>query len=103
MLRLVARYADWWNIGTSKSETYAHKLDVLRKHCDDVGRDYATIVKTVQIEIPPPTDAVSTRQTVDRLREYVDLGASHLMLDFGVVTDPAVVRRIGEDVLAQFK
>jgi alkanesulfonate monooxygenase SsuD/methylene tetrahydromethanopterin reductase-like flavin-dependent oxidoreductase (luciferase family) len=103
MLRLVARYADWWNIGTSKSETYARKLDVLRKHCDDVGRDYATIVKTVQIELPPPVDAASAHQTVERLREYVDLGASHLMLDFGVVTDPAVVQRIGEDVLAHFK
>ena len=40
---------------------------------------------------------------IERLREYVDLGATHLMLDFGVVTDPAVVRRIGEDVLAQFR
>ena len=103
MLRLVARYADWWNIGTGKSETYAHKLDVLRKHCDDVGRDFSTIVKTVQIELPPPADAPSARQTVDRLGKFVDLGASHLMLDFGVVTDPAVVRRIGEDVLAHFK
>ena len=103
MLRLVARYADWWNIGTGKPETYAHKLDVLRKHCDAVGRDFSAIVKTVQIELPPPTDAASARQTVERLGQFVDLGASHLMLDFGVVTDPAVVRRIGEDVLAHFK
>jgi alkanesulfonate monooxygenase SsuD/methylene tetrahydromethanopterin reductase-like flavin-dependent oxidoreductase (luciferase family) len=103
MLRLVARYADWWNIGTGKPETYAHKLGVLRKHCDDVGRDFDTIVKTVQIELPPPTDGPSARQTVDRLGEFVSLGATHLMLDFGVVTDPAVVQRIGQDVLTQFK
>ena len=103
MLRLVARYADWWNIGTGKPATYAHKLDVLRKHCDEVGRDFGAIVKTVQIELPPPTDAATARQMVERFREYADLGVTHFMLDFGVVTDPAVVRRIGEDVLAQFR
>ena len=81
----------------------ADKLDVLRKHCADVGRDFDTIVKTLQIELPPPTDAPSARQMADQLREFVDLGVTHLMLDLGVVTDPAVVRRIGEDVLARFK
>jgi alkanesulfonate monooxygenase SsuD/methylene tetrahydromethanopterin reductase-like flavin-dependent oxidoreductase (luciferase family) len=103
MLRLVARYADWWNIGAGKPATYARKLEVLHKHCEDVGRDFASIVKTVQIEMPPPEDAASARQTVERLQEYVDLGATHLMLDFGVVTDPDAVRRIGEDVLTHFK
>ncbi|HYV32805.1 MAG TPA: hypothetical protein VEO53_17080, partial [Candidatus Binatia bacterium] len=68
-----------------------------------VGRDFGAIVKTVQIELPPPTDAATARQMVERFREYVDLGVAHFMLDFGVVTDPAVVRRIGEDVLAQFR
>ncbi|HET9222415.1 MAG TPA: hypothetical protein VFO07_07925, partial [Roseiflexaceae bacterium] len=68
-----------------------------------VGRDFDTIVKTVQIELPPPTDGSSARQTVDRLGEFVRLGATHLMLDFGVVTDPAVVQRIAQDVLAQFR
>ncbi len=99
----MARYADWWNIGTSKPDHYARKLDVLRKHCDDVGRDLNTIVKTVQIELPPPTDAASAQQMVARLREFTDLGVTHFMLDLGVVTDPAVVRRIGEDVLTKFR
>jgi alkanesulfonate monooxygenase SsuD/methylene tetrahydromethanopterin reductase-like flavin-dependent oxidoreductase (luciferase family) len=102
MLRLVARYADWWNSGAAPA-VYAHKLEVLQKHCDDVGRDFATIVKTAQVELPAPSDAASSQQTTARLREYVDLGVTHFMLDFGIVTDPAVVRRIGEDVLAQFR
>src|SRR5215510_14838057 len=37
-LRLVAQYADACNI-SGDPETLAHKLDVLRRHCDDVGRD----------------------------------------------------------------
>lgn len=102
MLRLVARHADWWNSGAAP-DVYARKLSVLQQHCADVGRDFNSIVKTVQIELPPPTDATTIKQTIDRLRQYTDLGVSHLMLDFGVVKDPDVVRRIGEDVLATFR
>jgi alkanesulfonate monooxygenase SsuD/methylene tetrahydromethanopterin reductase-like flavin-dependent oxidoreductase (luciferase family) len=95
MLRLVAQQADWWNYGGGP-EAYARKLAVLRTHCEAVGRDIDTIVKTVQVELPQPADAASAQQTIDRLRAYADLGVTHFMLDFGVVTDPAVVRRIGE-------
>jgi hypothetical protein len=76
---------------------------VLRQRCAEVGRDPDSIVKTAQVELPAPTDAATTQQTIARLRQYADLGVTHFMLDFGVVTDPAVVRRIGEDVLAQFR
>ena len=45
-LRVVAKYADWWNITAGTPEGYAHKLAVLRGHCRAVGRDYDQIVKT---------------------------------------------------------
>ena len=45
-LRTVARYADQWNaMGTA--EVLAHKLSVLKGHCDAVGRDIAEIELTV--------------------------------------------------------
>jgi F420-dependent oxidoreductase-like protein len=44
-LRLVAQYADACNLFGSVDEI-RHKLDVLARHCDDVGRDAATITKT---------------------------------------------------------
>ena len=37
-LRMVAQYADACNIFGGPDEV-AHKLDVLRRHCDDLGRD----------------------------------------------------------------
>ena len=40
MLRLVAQYADARNIPGLPVEEYAHKLDIIRKHCQSVGRDY---------------------------------------------------------------
>ena len=42
-LRVVAKHADWWNIPGGTLENYAHKLDVLRRHCEAVGRDYDEI------------------------------------------------------------
>jgi F420-dependent oxidoreductase-like protein len=44
-LRLVAQYADMCNV-TGGPDTVRHKLAVLRRHCDDVGRDPATITTT---------------------------------------------------------
>lgn len=41
-LRLVAQYADVWNANTPVEEI-AHKLDVLKTHCETLGRDFSTI------------------------------------------------------------
>jgi F420-dependent oxidoreductase-like protein len=52
-LRLVAQYADACNI-FGAAEDVAHKLTVLRRHCDDLGRDPAEIEVTASYrEIPP--------------------------------------------------
>lgn len=45
-LRTVARHADMWN-AMGSVEKLAHKLDVLRGHCADAGRDPAEIELTV--------------------------------------------------------
>jgi len=42
----VAHLADACNIVDGDVADVRHKLDVLRRHCDAVGRDYDTIEKT---------------------------------------------------------
>ena len=49
-LRLVATYADACNI-IGDVETVTHKVEVLRRHCDDVGRDFAQIEVTALIGV----------------------------------------------------
>lgn len=56
-LRLVARYADACNLFGDGGDDVAHKLDVLRRHCADEGRDYDTIQKTV-LHMGPVLDDV---------------------------------------------
>jgi F420-dependent oxidoreductase-like protein len=50
-LRLVAQYADACNLFGGPEA--AHKLEVLRGHCDAVGRDYDAIEKTTILTIDP--------------------------------------------------
>jgi alkanesulfonate monooxygenase len=66
-LRLVAQYADACNIGGGPRA--AHKLDVLRAHCEAVGRDYDTIEKTTMFPINPTTTVDDILRTVRPLRD----------------------------------
>jgi F420-dependent oxidoreductase-like protein len=56
-LRLVAEEADYSNVAGTV-DTYAHKMAVLDRHCEDVGRDPAEVGRTVHLEIlVVPTEA----------------------------------------------
>jgi F420-dependent oxidoreductase-like protein len=48
-LKLVAKYADACNIGGINPDVYRHKFDVVRQHCEDVGRDYNSIIKSAEV------------------------------------------------------
>ncbi|HVH62376.1 MAG TPA: LLM class F420-dependent oxidoreductase [Candidatus Dormibacteraeota bacterium] len=47
-LKLVAQYGDACNLSASV-DVLRHKLDVLREHCAVAGRDYDSILKTVEL------------------------------------------------------
>lgn len=55
-LRLVAQYADATNLFASDGTEIAHKLDVLRRHCDDLDRDFDSIQKTAMAGLDPLAD-----------------------------------------------
>jgi len=51
-LKLVAKYGDACNISTGTDPAgYKHKYDVLREHCDKLGRDYNSIIKSAHVFI----------------------------------------------------
>jgi alkanesulfonate monooxygenase SsuD/methylene tetrahydromethanopterin reductase-like flavin-dependent oxidoreductase (luciferase family) len=62
-LRIVAQYADMWNVfGTP--EVVAHKDEVLRAHCSDVGRDPEAIERTLGCKVT----IRSTESEAERVR-----------------------------------
>lgn len=46
-LRLVAEYADACNLFATSTEEVAHKIEVLGRHCEAVGRDPGEVTKTI--------------------------------------------------------
>ena len=75
-LRLVAQYAQACNLFAGPDLT--RKLDVLRGHCEAVGRDYDEIAKTVMMPLDLGTDGEHVDATLERLRDLAALGVSHV-------------------------
>jgi F420-dependent oxidoreductase-like protein len=74
-LLLAARYADACNLFGSSPDDVAHKLDVLRSHCEDEGRDYDRIAKTVLAVRPALADIDGFLAAA---AEYAALGVTEL-------------------------
>ncbi|HEY3505633.1 MAG TPA: LLM class F420-dependent oxidoreductase [Actinocatenispora sp.] len=74
-LLLAARYADACNIFATNPDEVAHKLDVLRRHCADEGRDYDAITKTA-VYVGPVVDAPDA--FLADAETYAGLGVSEL-------------------------
>jgi F420-dependent oxidoreductase-like protein len=71
-LRLVAQYADACNLFAQDPAVVAHKLEVLSRHCDDVGRDPATIEKTIIAAGANPLDDVDA--FLSSMEDFARLG-----------------------------
>lgn len=72
-LKLAAQYADIWNGGSRSHELFRHKCAVLDQWCAALGRDPATIERSVNLE---PTDDATYDQ-------YFMAGAQHIILMVG--------------------
>ncbi|WP_405166370.1 LLM class F420-dependent oxidoreductase [Nocardia sp. NBC_01499] len=79
-LRLVAQYGDACNLFGSSPSDVEHKLDVLRRHCDDVGRDYHDLRITIMANNPRPTP--DTRdEFVRQMADYAKLGVHAVIIN----------------------
>jgi F420-dependent oxidoreductase-like protein len=97
-LRLVAQYADVWNSTDSEIDVLTHKIDVLTRHCEAVGRDVTEIRKTVGFFEDPFENLDGY---LGKLERFSELGID--MINTGPVPgtpDPAgFVKRFGDEVM----
>ncbi len=96
-LRLVAQYAQACNLFPGPD--LAHKLDVLRRHCEEVGRDYDEIEKTALFNFDVGEQGERVEQTIDQLGHLAEMGFG---VAHGSVKDVSSLRGlelIGERVL----
>jgi F420-dependent oxidoreductase-like protein len=95
-LRLVAKYADSCNIFASDVQVAARKLDVLREHCANEGRDYDAIEKTAQVRYNLGDNGENVGQTIEQLHQIAELGFTQV---HGGLLPVATPRRL--DLLAE--
>ncbi len=80
-LRMVAQYADACNIGEwVGAENMQKALDGLKKHCETLGRDYASIEKTslCTVNLSGKDTAAST---IQRIQELSGMGFTHAIFN----------------------
>ena len=94
LLRVVARHADWWNYVWKGPEAYAHKQEVLKAHCREVGRDYDEIQQVVRVGI---LIAESEREVL-RLKAAP---GTRSLADIQLVGTPAQVTEALQGIVAQ--
>jgi len=76
-LRLVAEYADACNVFGGSPDEVGHKLEVLRGHCDRLGRDFDAIEKTMIGRGDPVADPDGFLASME---QYAALGISMVTL-----------------------
>jgi len=94
-LRLVAQYADACNIFAFGPEFVQSKLEVLHRHCDDLGRDPATVRTTILGGPDPLADPDGFLSAMER---YAAIGVDLVQLR-RPADDGSFVHRLGERVL----
>jgi alkanesulfonate monooxygenase len=98
-LRLVAQYAQACNLFGGPD--VAHKLDVLRGHCADVGRDYDEIEKTVMVRYDLGPNGEKVDEILEQLRALAALGVTQAHgAPIGPVTVEAL-ELIGERIIPE--
>jgi F420-dependent oxidoreductase-like protein len=102
-LRLVAQYADATHQGTSDPDEFSHKMDVLRRHCDDVGRDFDEIERFAGLAVAAPRsrDIYEPSRILDNVGELAAVGVQGVFFVLPRVTDPETIERFGEEVIAK--
>lgn len=120
-LRAVAEHADWWNSLMRPMPVLRHKLEVLQQHCQDVGRDYASVRKTItrtvflaasraeaersaaaRFQGEPKPFAGDAEALVDHLHELMALGFDVFQLVFADFPETRDIELFIDKVLPRF-
>lgn len=129
-LKLVAKEADMWNNLAGHQAALGHKIDVLKRHCDTLGRDFQEITCSQQCLVTLAADAASAgpmadqaqkifgghmgdpkgplaitgtaEQCVEAIQKHIDLGCTMFVMEFFGRDTIEPAQRFAEEVAPQF-
>jgi len=128
-LKLVAKWGDACNLGSANLDQFRHKLEVLKQHCEAVGRDYNEIVRSTGVtvhlienghnaeqetakargnksyeEYARDTIVGTPEMVVERLQRLVDAGADYFIVSIPrIAYDQEPLQRFAREVMPQFR
>jgi F420-dependent oxidoreductase-like protein len=125
-LRICAEHADIWNNLAVNQEHIAPKIDVLKRHCDAVGRDPAAITISQQTMVVIGSDDADAaakvakakqifgghlgkgisgtpEQCADQIQQLADLGCTMLIIEFFGRDPSEPAKLFAETVMPRFK
>ena len=122
-LRTLAKFGDVMNLagwaGAGMAlEHYQHKVQVLERHCENVGRDPAEIRKTLLVpcflteskeliervtkNLGPGTVAGSAQYIIDRIGEFSDAGVAEIMFGGIASGNVELLKQFEDEIVSAF-
>ena len=97
-LRLVAQYADACNLfGTA--ETVRAKLEILKRHCETLGRDYRTIEITTLGTVDPQPGKTSSKDVIAQCKALASIGVQHAVFNMPTVHELAPIEQFRREII----
>jgi F420-dependent oxidoreductase-like protein len=105
-LRFVAQYADACNVFGGPEKIH-HKYEVLRGHCEAIGRPYEEIersnLQSVNVDPEGAGGAETPAQVTDRFAELGDAGAQHVIFSLRDAWRTDKIELLGRTVLTDLR
>ncbi len=99
-LRLVAQYADACNLFANMGpEILQSKLDILKRHCDNLGRNYAEIEKTALGTIHLAPEKMDAKYVIDQCRTLAGLGFQQVIYNMPNVHEITPLETFGREII----
>jgi len=100
-LRLVAKYADACNLFMADAELLRQKIDVLKRHCEEVGRNFSEIELTSLGTLNLAAGGMTPAQVIEKCQAMSSLGFQHLIFNMPNVYEIKPLETIGREVIPQ--
>jgi len=99
-LRLVAQYADACNLfARMGDDVLRKKLDVLRGHCEALGRPYDAIERTALDTVNLAPSGASAAEVIAECQSLAKLGIQHLIFNMPNVHDLTPLETFGREII----
>ncbi len=101
-LRLVAQYADACNLfARAGNDVLRSKLDILKRHCEDVGRNYDDIERTALATVNIAPGAMTAQDVISQCKSLADLGMQHVIFNMPNVYDITPLEAFGREIIPE--